>query len=223
MVPYVSRNHKATCSLTCRRYDVLSRMNMKALGESISKGKKGKTHKGAPHSEETKTHLSVIASDGRRKGVGNAMFGKLHNQKSRDQMSETRTRKIINGEYDRSKWAKRGELFAVKANRVIPYRSSFERRAIEIIEADENVISFKFESIRISYCYGNRVDGSPQNRYYIPDFLIERIDGSTVLMEVKPICYLESAINVAKFAAAREYCVKNGWTFEVWTQKELLS
>lgn len=148
------------------------------------------------------------------------MFGKLHKQSSRDAMSETRTRKIIAGEYDRSKWAKRGELFAAKANRLIPYRSSFERKAIEILEADENVKSFKFEPIRIPYYYGSRVDGSPQRRFYVPDFLVERFN-ERVLIEVKPICYLESAINVAKFAVARQYCIENGIEFQVWTQKEL--
>lgn len=194
---------------------------MKALGVAISRGKIGKTHKGAPHSEETKRHLSEIAGDGRRKGAGNAMFGKNHSDSAKTKMSETRSRKIIDGEYDRSKWAKRGELFAAKANRLIPYHSSFEKKAIEILESDRSVISFEFEPLRIPYYFGLGGDGYAQRRYYIPDFFVSYESGSNVIIEVKPECYLDAAMNIAKFAAAKEFCSLHDFEFRVWTQKDL--
>lgn len=136
-------------------------------------------------------------------------------------MSETRTRKIVAGEYDKSKWAKKGEVISVKAGRTISYRSSWELRAIEILEEDSDVVSFQFEPFRIPYYYGLRQDNSPQRRHYIPDFLVTYADGHRTLVEIKPNCYVHAAVNVAKASAAKEYCEEIGVTFEFWTQDRL--
>lgn len=216
---------KRVCSLSCRRKLQLQKIDLKKMGEKISKSHRegidnGRiSFGGKPHSDETKAHLSKIFT-GRRKGSENAMFGKKHSDESRLMMSETRSKKIINGEYDKSKWAKRGEFFASKANRVIPYRSSFELRAIKKLEEDENVVSFKFESIRISYYYSAE-DDRLRKRHYIPDFLVSYKDGRNIIIEIKPECYLQTAINVAKFASARIFCDENNFDFQVWTQKDI--
>jgi hypothetical protein len=136
-------------------------------------------------------------------------------------MSETKSRKIAAGEYDKSKWAKKGEFFASKAQRLIPYRSSWELRAIEMLEADPTVESFRFEPMRIPYLYGIREDGSEQKRHYIPDFIVTYSDGRRVMVEVKPHCYVDTAVNRAKAEAAREYCSEVGASFEFWTQDRL--
>lgn len=176
---------------------------------------------GHPHSDETKEYLSGLFSDGRRKGTSNSMFGRKHADGSRQRMSETRTRKIINGEYDRSKWARRGQVFAVKANRTIPYRSSWELRAIERLEADHDVVSFLFEPVRLEYYYGFRQDGNEQLRHYVPDFIATHADGRRTMIEVKPANLINAAMNVAKAEAAREYCQANDMTYAFWTKSDL--
>jgi hypothetical protein len=147
------------------------------------------------------------------------MFGRKHTDESRDAMSATRTAKIVAGEYDLARWAKKGEIWSRKADRLIPYRSLWEKRAIELLEDDSEVIRFRFEPLRIPY---HREEGGRLHvRHYVPDFLVEYADGRRLLIEVKPACHVDAAINVAKFAAAREYCQKNGLEFVVWTQAEL--
>lgn len=159
--------------------------------------------------------MKALAADGRRKGSGNGMYGRTHTSKSREKMSETRTANIIAGVYDPSRWSKKGEKFASKAGRLIPYRSLWELRAIEMLESDDTVTCFKFEPFRVVYYYNNN------RRHYVPDFLVTYSDGRRLLIEVKPLCFVDAAINIAKFAAAREYCSMNGLTFEVWTQEKL--
>lgn len=225
-VPFKKRSRE-TCGRSCAWQLSRSRIDVAAVAAKISATKlegfrSGRlVHHGAPHSEETKRRMSELASDGRRKGPRNAMHGRRHSDASREMMSATRTARIVAGVYDPTRWAKRGELFAAKAERLIPYRSLFERRAIEQLEADPAVESFQFEPIRIPYVYGHRDDGLLQRRNYIPDFLIRYRDGRTVLVEVKPTAFIGAAINVAKFAAAREHCDSQGWSFEVWTQERL--
>ena len=136
-------------------------------------------------------------------------------------MSETKSRKIAAGEYDRSKWAKRGNVFAAKAQRLIPYRSSWELRAIEILETDPTVKSFKFEPTRIPFVYQAKNDMIQRKRHYVPDFLIRYSDDRQIMVEVKPKCYVDTAVNRAKALAAREYCKEIGASFQFWTQTEL--
>lgn len=205
--------------MRCSRVLGNSRTDKAAFSEAISRGKTGKTHRGVPHSEKTRRHLSEISKGGKRAGANNGMFGRAHSKESRDAMSATRTARIVAGDYDLRKWAKKGNVWSEKAQRDIPYRSTWEKRVVEILESDETVISFKFEPFRIPYY----LEGSTRDfkRYYVPDFLVEYSDGSKVLVEVKPECFVGAAMNVAKFAAAREYCEREGWAFEVWTQKKL--
>lgn len=220
------RRDNVTCTRKCAKGLADRSIDKVATGRKISetrlrRGAQGLiVYHGHRHSPETLTHLRSLFSDGRRRGSGNSMFGRKHREASKDAMSDTKSRKIAAGEYDKSKWAKRGEAFAAKAQRLIPYRSSWELRAIEILEADPTVESFKFEPVRIPYLYGSG-DDSFHKRHYVPDFLVTYSDGRRVMVEVKPKCYVGTAVNRAKAEAAREYCFEVGASFEFWTQKRL--
>ena len=217
---FLTKNKKTVCcSRKCGRQLAERTIDKESFGRAISVGKTGKTHRGAPHSEKTRTILSERATARLAVPENNPMFGRKHRSDSRDAMSATRTRRIVAGEYDLSGWAKKGEVFSTKANRKISYRSSWEKRAIELLEDDPDVTSFQFEPMRIPYM---RVEGGREHlRNYVPDFLVTYANGQKVLIEVKPECYLDAGVNVAKFAAAREWCEQNAATFRVWTQTDL--
>ena len=121
----------------------------------------------------------------------------------------------------------------------IYYRSSWERRFMVYCDTTENIIEWQSEEKAIPYKspIDNRV-----HRYF-PDFLIKvkESDGSIkkYMIEIKPLKqtlpppkqkrqtkkYLyetyEYAKNQAKWEAAREWCSDNGYTFKVFTEKDL--
>lgn len=143
--------------------------------------------------------------------------GKTLSEESKQKMSETRTKKWINGDYDHLKmaWAK-GLYFFKKANKEVCYRSSWELKFMKYLDNQENVIKCEYELLRIPY-YG--VDNHKRN--YIPDILTYYSDGSKILYEIKPIIHKDSQINKLKFFYANQYCQENNITFQVITEKEL--
>jgi hypothetical protein len=111
-----------------------------------------------------------------------------------------------------------GKFYSNKNNEYIDYRSTYELKAFELLEKDEKVNGYIYESIRIRY---RGYDGLLHT--YYPDILTD--DGR--LIEIKAGWILKeenkkySEDIFRKFAAAEKWAKKNGYTFEVWTEKEL--
>jgi len=99
------------------------------------------------------------------------------------------------------------------------YRSSWEKKVMEDLDKDMNVKAFYSESLKIRYF--RKRGKKTVIRNYIPDFHIVYKNGTEKIVEVKPECYVNEAVNVSKFIAARAYCKQNNMLFEVWTQKEI--
>jgi len=111
-------------------------------------------------------------------------------------------------------YAQTGTYQSLKNNSSIAYDSSYELKAMKIFESDLNVSVYSRCKIKISY----ELDGV--SHYYFPDFLV-CYSNKQKIIEVKPDKFLNSSKNLAKFAAAREYCAQNNIEFEVWTEKDL--
>ena len=122
--------------------------------------------------------------------------------------------------------------------RNIIYRSMWERHCMVYFDRNDNVLEWASEEIIIPYV--SPFDGKV-HRYY-PDFFLKIKKGQTTemwIVEVKPLkqtqppkipkrktkSYLyeirEWGRNSAKWEAARNYCEKRGWVFDVWTEKTL--
>ena len=102
-----------------------------------------------------------------------------------------------------------------------------------LLDQHPNVINWASESVSIPYI--NPLTG--KRSVYIPDFLIVYQDKHgrkrAELVEVKPAkeAIAENArskrdkaalmINTAKWAAAMQWCKKNGFTFRILTENEL--
>ena len=58
-----------------------------------------------------------------------------------------------------------------------------------------------------------------RERYYLPDFSVKLLDGSEIVVEVKPTCFIEK--NRARFDAAAEWLRRSGIQFVVLTETQL--
>jgi hypothetical protein len=81
---------------------------------------------------------------------------------------------------------------------------------MEYLEKQPEILSYQCESLKIPYTYRKR------KRHYVPDFVVDN-----VIIEIKPTRFMLKKINLAKFAAAREYCKQNNMEFKVLTENEL--
>ena len=108
-----------------------------------------------------------------------------------------------------------GFFMSAKCDAPVWYRSSYELRYIEVLNADDAVIGFLSEPISIPYVFEGR------HRHYIPDFITFDVDGKMTLVEVKPKKLVSLPVNIAKFVAAQEWCASNNVQFAVMTEIEL--
>ena len=100
------------------------------------------------------------------------------------------------------------------------FRSLWEKSYFEYLDSNSEVSKFYSESLRVPYV-ANKKTGRLRN--YIPDLLVEYIDGSRQIIEIKPTRFLTKLANIKKFNAARLYCADNGITFVIVTEKDLKS
>jgi hypothetical protein len=98
------------------------------------------------------------------------------------------------------------------------YRSGWELKYMQYLDADPSVASYSYESVKIPYVSNSRTG---RVRTYYPDILITHVDGTLVLVEIKPSKRLVQTIVKKKLAAAEGWCRTNGATLVIITEKEL--
>jgi hypothetical protein len=121
----------------------------------------------------------------------------------------------------------------------IVYRSSWELKLMMYLDSRSEVVSWGSEEVIIPYRspVDNRI-----HRYFV-DFVVTKINREgkkeTALIEVKPFSQTRPpekkskttrrfitevqtwGVNEAKWKAANEYCKDRGWTFHIFTEREL--
>jgi hypothetical protein len=113
--------------------------------------------------------------------------------------------------------ALRGEFESKKMGRCIKYKSRLECDFIGCLERDSDIKAFHYENIKIPYYF----QGAWHN--YIPDLLVEFIDSSVQIWEIKPANQLDLDQNKAKWASAHNHAANRGWEFNVQTEDGLLN
>jgi hypothetical protein len=91
----------------------------------------------------------------------------------------------------------------VKNAKNIHYRSSWELGWYQYLENRENqekVKSYQAEPMAIPYVFKGAI-----HRYH-PDILIEYVDGTKELLEIRPDRMRSDPKSLAKFEAARKWC-----------------
>jgi TnsA endonuclease N terminal len=121
----------------------------------------------------------------------------------------------------------------------IIYRSRWELKLMMYLDEHKDVLSWGSEEVIIPY--RSPIDGRVHR--YFPDFIVTKInkDGKkeTTIIEVKPAAqtkppvkqakpnkrYLTEVmtwgVNEAKWKAAQSFCDDRGWSFHIFTEKEL--
>lgn len=158
---------------------------------------------GKHHTEEEKRKISK----------GNK--GKIVSKKARMQISETRAKKIVNGEIKYPTHGKNGYFYSQKNKKELWYRSSYELQAYKILEQMSKVIKYESEPFYIPYKFQGLI------KNYIPDILVTYDDNSQELIEVMRENLLDDEIRMAKIKSAKSYCKNNNMIFSIWTEKEI--
>lgn len=112
--------------------------------------------------------------------------------------------------------SKRGVYHSIKSGDQ-RYQSSWEMYYMELIDNDSSVTTYTSQPCSVSYY---RPDTGKVHRY-IPDCLVEFVDGHKLLVEIKPECFCKDELNVLKFKAGEEYAKSQGYEWQVITEKEL--
>ena len=121
----------------------------------------------------------------------------------------------------------------------IVYRSSWELKFMSYLDKHDDVLLWESEEMFIPY----RSPVDNRIHRYFPDFIVKKRDKDglvkTVMIEVKPESqtrppkkpakmtkrYINEVytwgVNEAKWKAANEYCLDRGWSFHVFTEKQL--
>lgn len=194
----------------------------KTLTENRGSGMLGKHH-----SEDSKKKLSEsmsgrVYSDEHRLNISEGRKKMLEEKggftpEHRERISKATIKQYMNGfspkmhhitGYHKSPKVPKGEVF---------FRSSYEKKAFVILDRDENVKSYQCESFIVEYTKPN--DNIKSN--YIVDILVEYIDGTKKLIEVKPETWLKDETVQCKLEAAKLAAEKAGFGFEIWTEMNL--
>ena len=109
------------------------------------------------------------------------------------------------------------------------YRSSYEKTFIIWLENSKDVKHWGSECICIPYFYA--VD--QKMHHYYPDYFVEMVDGTCLVVEIKPstqtkkpinencYAYHEYIKNICKWQAAKEFCEAKGYKFKILTEKTI--
>jgi hypothetical protein len=111
-----------------------------------------------------------------------------------------------------------GVYVSKKTGQECSFRSGWERKYLEYLDNDPDVITFTYEPFEIPYV-SNKKTG--RIRKYNPDILVERKSNGMSLEEIKPTNKLDRPTVKKKHAAGERYCEEHEMVFRVITEWEL--
>nr|BEK71108.1 hypothetical protein KPHV_83350 [Kitasatospora purpeofusca] len=98
-----------------------------------------------------------------------------------------------------------GSWHCPKLGRAVAYESETELRVIQLLSFAPQVAYYQEQPLAIGYGFDGR------SRTYFPDLLVATTDGRCVLVEVKPVFEMATAVNLAKYRALETLCRERGW------------
>lgn len=113
-------------------------------------------------------------------------------------------------------WGKGGHFYSYKNDKMLHYSSSYEKRFMNELEINPEVISYDKCRSSIEYELEGKI------HRYLPDFVINWSNGLKEIIEVKPKCFIGFGVNPTKFAYAEPYCKSKGYEFRVVTEFDSL-
>ncbi|MBX3060837.1 MAG: TnsA endonuclease N-terminal domain-containing protein [Anaerolineae bacterium] len=107
-----------------------------------------------------------------------------------------------------------GKVPSIKMNRMVAYESLLECDYIYLLDFDPSVTFFREQPFAIPYQWEGK------KHRYTPDFHFLS-GGKAFVIECKPQALLNEPGNEQKWAAARQWCLSNGATFQVVTDTDI--
>lgn len=109
----------------------------------------------------------------------------------------------------------RGKEPFLKTGEYIHWDSYLERNFIRLADFDPEVKEIYHQPVCIYYWLNGR-----KYKYY-PDFKVVFEDNRVCLVEVKPQRFFNLEKNAIKYAAGQEFCKVKGWSYEVFTERQI--
>ncbi len=107
-----------------------------------------------------------------------------------------------------------GHFPSLKLGRMVAFESLIEQDYLYVLDYETEVTWFEEQPLTIAYTWQEK----PYE--YTPDFHVMRSTGHE-LVECKPTVFVNKTENQRKFAAAREWCQQQGWSFSIVTDQDL--
>ena len=196
------------------------------IGKETKERYKTQSHPflGRRHTEESKAKMSLEqTSSGRSKGSNNPMYGKHHTDDAKASMSEKHSLAFVEGR--RKQYGKNGHKHGTytssKTGIEMTYRSSWELATMKWLDANPDVQTYSYESLRIPY-WILELSGVKQKRHYVPDFLVTFTDARKELWELKPAAFSNNTKTEIKQTAAKTWCFDNSVALYRLLSKEQL-
>ena len=177
--------------------------------------------------EQVRTRISEVHKGSKKPRTSSHQNNIIHSKTINGTLAHSEaTKKKISEAIQKSKKMQKAKelgLFVTSGNnsktlngkfKNIHFRSSYELSfLLEMHLANIEVVSAENNLYRIQYEYNGK------KSYYYPDFFVP---SKNCLIEIKPKGMIEYGANPSKFSAANQHCQKNGISFEVYTEDNLL-
>lgn len=111
-----------------------------------------------------------------------------------------------------------GTYTSEKTGRTCKYRSGWELKYFQHLDADPDVLDWTSEPFTIPYV-SNKKTG--RIRKYIPDVIVKRRSSGITLEEIKPANKLKKRLVARKIRAGEEWAADNKISFSIITEVEL--
>lgn len=104
---------------------------------------------------------------------------------------------------------------SMKVRRMVAFESLIELDYLYLLDYEANVEWFEEQPLTIEYYHDGKA------LHYTPDFHIVDTERGNVLIECKPLIFIDKEENQRKFWAAKAWCMERGWTFQVVTDQDI--
>lgn len=174
---------------------------------------------GLKRSEETRALQRQRKEENPPTGEKNGMWGREQTPEAKEKMSEAVSRRILEGRYKPYGTCNvKGYHTSIRDGKERFFKSSWEQKLMQWLDANFDVASWDYECVRIQYVY------ETYKRWYVPDFVVTFIDGHREMWEVKPKEFIDTEKVVLKSEAASIWCNQHGLTcFKLLTGDDLRS
>lgn len=107
---------------------------------------------------------------------------------------------------------------STKTGMTYNYKSSWELAYMKFLDKSDDVKSYQYEQVIIMYVCKLKMYNL---RKYLPDFLVEYLDGRKELIEIKPASKVKDYQVAEKAKIAEQWCREHNATFKFMTEVDL--